>query len=103
MSSDYFIDKPGIDTAEIVADGKVFPVVMTIPFDTNGNIANIPAAGGWEPPAHNKIVLTEDAAGKLSNVSYLLDNVEVDSMDFTYSNYTFVEPYKTITVARGNV
>jgi hypothetical protein len=56
---------------------------------------------GFDIPKHNRVVITEDAAGKLTQVIYYLDNLQVCALEFEYSGYAFIEPYKTTTITRS--
>lgn len=56
---------------------------------------------GLDIPKHNKITITEDAAGKLNQVIYYLDDVQVSQLAFEYSDYAFSAPYKTTTIIRS--
>lgn len=56
---------------------------------------------GLDIPKHNKVIITEDAVGKLSQILYHLDNVQVCRLDFEYSDYVFLAPYKTTTIIRS--
>jgi hypothetical protein len=65
---------------------------------TGANQQRIP---GLDIPKHDTVVVTEDSAGKLSTVAYSLSGAPVATLGFTYSGYTFVEPYKTTTIVRS--
>lgn len=65
------------------------------------NAVNQQKIPGLDIPKHDTVVITEDSVGKLSFVVYSLEGSSVCSLEFTYSDYTFVLPYKTTTIVRS--
>lgn len=98
-----YIDRPGIDQAEIIDSGRVYPVVMTIPIgsgDVTGTVggASVP---GFDIPTYDTIVITEDANGKTTQVEYQKDGSPVTTLNFTYSDHTPVAPLSTTTIVKS--
>lgn len=100
-----YIDKPGIDSAEVVNNGRLYPVVMTIPIssdDVGGVVspenASVP---GFNIPEHDTVIITEDSADITVSVEYKLSGARVALLSFSYSNYVPVAPNKTTTVVKS--
>jgi hypothetical protein len=83
-----YIDRPGVDLARVVKDGRMYPVTMTIPIgggvDPDGRPLETPLPG-FNIPTHDEIIITEDQEGKLITVVYKYQSVAVTTLDFTYS------------------
>jgi len=100
-----YIDKPGIDLAQIVKDGRLYPVTMTIPISSEagegGTLTGGSSIPGFDISSHDTVVMTEDANGKLLSVQYSLGGTVVNTLNFTYSGYVPVGPNKTTTVVKS--
>lgn len=109
-----YIDRPGIDKAEIISDGRVYPVVMSIPISGSSSEDGEVSSGsalGFNIPEYDSITTIEDSNGKLKTVLYTYDGNSVGSLSFSYvedandqgigTPYVFVAPYKATTIAKG--
>lgn len=106
-----YINKPGIDQAEIISDGRVYPVVMSIPISGSaGDNGEITSGGtlGFNIPEYDSITTTEDASGRIKSVSYSYQGSSVGSLNFSYVDdtgtgtpYEFATPLKTTTIVKG--
>ena len=96
-----YIDKPGVDSAEILQDGRLYPVVMSIPLGGDGSPTSAGSVPGLNIPLHDTVVITEDSTGKLSGVTYSLGGTQVAALGFTYSDHTLSAPYSTTTIVRS--
>jgi len=100
-----YIDRPGVDLAQVVKDGRMYPVTMTIPISSetsaDGELTGGSAVPGFDIPTHDTVVMTEDANGKLLSVQYSLSGDVLNTLSFTYSGYTPVGPNKTTTIVKS--
>ena len=106
-----YINKPGIDQAEIISDGRVYPVVMSIPISGSSGLNGEVSSGsalGFNIPEYDSITTTEDANNRLQSVSYSYQGSSVGSLTFSYVDdtgtgtpYVFVTPLKTTTITKG--
>lgn len=106
-----YIDKPGIDQAEIISNNRVYPVVMSIPISaTSGPEESITSSGvpGFNIPEYDTITTLEDGNGRLQSVSYSYGGNSVGSLSFSYVDdtgtgtpYVFVDPIKQTTITKG--
>lgn len=96
-----YIDKPGIDLAQVVDSGRLYPVVMTIPISSgqDGAVSG-ESVPGFNIPEHDKIVITEDDQDITISVEYLLNGVQVAQLNFSYSDYV-PSGSKTTTVEKS--
>jgi hypothetical protein len=96
-----YIDRPGLDQAEIISDGRVYPVVMSIPIggsSSEGGEITSGSALGFNIPEYDTLITTEDANGELVRVQYKKSGATVKTLNFTYSDVVFTAPYRTTTV-----
>lgn len=105
-----YINKPGIDQAEVISDGRLYPVVMSIPIGGSDTSGEISAGGslGFNIPEYDQITTTEDSNNRLQSVSYSYQGNSVGSLSFSYVDdastgtpYVFVAPLKTTTITKG--
>jgi hypothetical protein len=97
-----YINKPGIDLAQIVSNGRLYPVMMTIPIgESDGEAISGSSLPGLNIPPHDSVVLTEDSNGKLLSAAYSLGGTVVSTLNFSYSGYTPVEPNVTTTITKS--
>jgi hypothetical protein len=98
-----YIDRPGVDLARVVKDGRMYPVTMTIPIgggaDSEGRPLS-PPIPGFDIPSHDTVTLTEDANENLLSVVYSLDGDVVNTLNFTYVGYTPVAPNKVTIIEK---
>lgn len=98
----YYINRPGIDKAEIVQDGRLYPVVMSIPL---GSAGSPDSTGGSVPgfniPPYDSVSIVEDSQDYTISVEYLMGGVQVAMLNFTYSDHAAVGPNKTTTILRS--
>lgn len=99
--ANYLKNKPGIDLAEVVSDGRLYPVAMSIP---------IVGSLGFNVPEYDQITTTEDSNNRFQSVSYSYQGNSVGSLSFPYVDdtgtgapYTFVKPLKTTTITKGGI
>lgn len=98
----YYVDEPGIDKAEIVKDGKIYPVVISVPLEGTEIESHLgPVVPGFNTPEYDTITVVEDANGEVMTVTYSLLGNNVQTLNISCDDYTFVEPYKTTTIARS--
>lgn len=98
-----YVDRPGIDKAEIVQNGRLYPVVMSIPLGGDGSPTSGGSIPGFEIPPHDTIRAVEDASDRLIRVEYLSGGDIVQVLNFTYDYHAPLEPLRTTTISKGVV
>jgi hypothetical protein len=98
-----YIDRPGVDLAQVVKDGRMYPVTMTIPISGEAvdGQTSAPPVPGFDIPSHDTVTMTEDANGKLLTVAYSLGGDVLNTLTFTYSGYVPVGPNTTTTIVKS--